>query len=122
VTVRGDLALIVMAGLVVVRRTMWVSPSPSSMASVVSETTTVRVRRAWTRPRPRVDSPADARPSAHGRRGHMVSPPMDNAAEQSQVAATLACSSGGALPSLNQRRSKISHRDVGSSMQAWFSR
>ena len=51
-TVRGDLALIVMAGLVVVRRTMWVSPSPSSMANVVSETSTVRVRLAWARPTP----------------------------------------------------------------------
>ena len=38
VTVRGDLALIVMAGLVVVRRTMWVTPSSSWMAKVVSET------------------------------------------------------------------------------------
>ena len=45
-TVRGDLALMAMAGLVVVRRTMWLSPSSSSIASVVSETTTVRVRRA----------------------------------------------------------------------------
>ena len=51
-TVRGDLALIVVAGLVVVRRTMWVSPSPSSIAKVVSETAMVRVRRAWARPTP----------------------------------------------------------------------
>jgi len=46
VAVRGDLALIVMAGTVVVRRTTWLSPSPSSMAKVVSETKIVRVRRA----------------------------------------------------------------------------
>jgi hypothetical protein len=51
VTVRGDLALIVMAGMAVVRRTMWVSPSPSSIAKVVSDTAIVRVRRAWARPR-----------------------------------------------------------------------
>ena len=44
--VRGDLALIVMAGLVVVRRTMWLSPSSSSMAKVMWETAMVRVRRA----------------------------------------------------------------------------
>jgi hypothetical protein len=57
VTVRGDLALIVMAGFVAVGRTTWLSPSSSSMASVVSETTTVRVRRgggpAGRRPRSR---------------------------------------------------------------------
>jgi hypothetical protein len=47
VTVRGDLALIVTAGLVVVRRMMWVSPSPSTTARVVSETAMVRARRAW---------------------------------------------------------------------------
>ena len=38
-------------GWVVVRRTTRVSPSASSMASVVSETWTVTVRWAWTRPR-----------------------------------------------------------------------
>jgi hypothetical protein len=52
VTVRGDLALIVMAGLVVVRQTTWLSPSPSSMAKVVSKTKIVRVRRALARPSP----------------------------------------------------------------------
>jgi Zinc-binding dehydrogenase len=47
VTVRGDLALMVTAGLVVVRRATWTSPSSSSVAKVVSETVMGKIDRRY---------------------------------------------------------------------------
>ena len=49
--VRGRSALMLRTGMVVVRLTMRVSPSSSSIASVVSETLMVTVWCWWTRPR-----------------------------------------------------------------------
>ena len=50
--VRGGLDLIVVTVVVVVRRTVWVSPSPCSTVMVASDTCTVRVCRAKARPHP----------------------------------------------------------------------
>jgi hypothetical protein len=67
VTVRGDLTLIVMAGLVVVRRTMLLTPSSSCIARVASETKIVRVRRPQV-PRDHVTGAITMRPIRPSRR------------------------------------------------------